>query len=195
MKFIRRLYDWTLSWAEKPQGPVALFVIAFVESSCFPIPPDVLLIALCLGRPRRALVFAAVCTAGSILGGMFGYFIGWSLFEAVGRPILEFYHAMRHFDYLVAAYEKNAFWIVFSAAFTPIPYKAITISAGVAKIPFAPFVLASLLGRAGRFFLVSGLIMVMGQKVKTFIEKYFEALTIVFTLLLVGGFLILKKAF
>lgn len=195
MKFVRRLYDWTLSWAEKPQGTLALFAIAFVESSCFPIPPDVLLIALCLGRPQRALVFAAVCTAGSVLGGMFGYMIGYALFEAVGRPILEFYHATKHFDYLVGAYKQNAFFIVFTAAFTPIPYKAITITAGVAEIAFWPFVLASILGRAGRFLLVAGLIMALGQRVKTFIEKYFELVTIAFTVLLVGGFLLLKKVF
>jgi len=195
MKFIRRLYDWTLSLAEKRNALWGLFGVAFAESSFFPIPPDVLLIPLCLGGPKRALLVAAVCSLGSIVGGMFGYLIGSFFFDAVGRPILEFYHAMATFQYLVGEYEKNAVWIVFTAAFTPIPYKAITITAGVAKISFLPFVLASAAGRSMRFFLVAGLIMSFGEKVRAFIEKYFEVLTIVFSVLLIGGFLLLKKVF
>jgi len=195
MRWIRRLYDWTLSLAEKRYGLWGLFGVAFAESSFFPIPPDILLIPLCLGKPARALLVAGICAVGSIAGGMFGYLIGSMFFDAIGKPILEFYHAMETFTYLVGEYEKNATWIVFTAAFTPIPYKAITITAGVAKISFLPFVLASAAGRSMRFFLVAGLIMAFGEKVRNFIEKYFEVLTIVFSILLIGGFLLLKKVF
>lgn len=195
MRFIKRLYDWTLGLADKPYGIWGLFGISFAESSFFPIPPDVLLIPLCLGRPRRALLIALVCALGSVLGGMLGYLIGYTFFEAIGHPILEFYHAMEHYEYLVGAYRKNAFWIVFTAAFTPIPFKAITITAGVAKISFLPFVAVSAAGRSLRFFLVAGLILAFGERIRDFIEKYFEWLTLAFTVLLVGGFLLLKLVF
>ncbi|MFH2204063.1 MAG: YqaA family protein [Elusimicrobiota bacterium] len=195
MKLIKQLYQWTLGLAEKPYGKWGLFGVAFAESSFFPIPPDILLIPLCLGKPRSSLWIALICALGSTLGGMFGYFIGYAFFETVGRPILEFYHAMKTFEYLVTQYQQNAFFIVFTAAFTPIPYKAITITAGVAKISFLPFVLASSIGRSLRFFLVAGLILVFGEKVRTFIDKYFEWLTIAFTVLLLGGFLLLKTIF
>ncbi|MFC1679709.1 YqaA family protein [Elusimicrobiota bacterium] len=195
MRFIKRLYNWTLSLADKPYGTWGLFGIAFAESSFFPIPPDVLLIPLCLGKPRRAPVIALICAAGSVLGGMLGYLIGYMFFEAIGNPILEFYHAMKHYEYLVGAYRENAYWIVFTAAFTPIPYKAITITAGVAKVSFLPFVAASALGRSMRFFLVALMIMFFGDRVKVFIDKYFEWLTVAFTVLLVGGFLLLKLVF
>ncbi|HAH06767.1 MAG TPA: cytochrome B [Elusimicrobia bacterium] len=195
MGWIRRIYDWTLSLAEKTYARWALFGIAFAESSFFPIPPDVLLIPLCLGRPASALMVALICTVGSVTGGMLGYLIGHAFFEAVGRPLLEFYHAMKHYEYLVQGYKENAFWIVFIAAFTPVPYKAITITAGVAGIAFWPFVLVSFIGRGLRFFLVAGLILLFGEKVRTLIEKHFEWLTVAFTVLLVGGFLVLKKLF
>lgn len=195
MRWIRRLYDWTLSLAQTAHARWALFGVAFVESSCFPIPPDVLLIPLCLGRPQAALAVALICTVGSVLGGMFGYLIGYAFFEALGRPLLEFYHAMKHYDYLVRSYQQNAFWIVFIAAFTPIPYKAITITAGVAGIAFWPFVAVSFVGRGLRFFLVAGLLRLFGDKVKVLIERYFEWLTLAFTVLLIGGFLVLKKLF
>ncbi|MFA6318076.1 MAG: YqaA family protein [Elusimicrobiota bacterium] len=195
MGLIRRVYDWTLGLAEKPRAAWALFCVSFAESSFFPIPPDILLIPMCLGRPRKALITASICTLGSVAGGMFGYLIGYAFFAAIGRPILEFYHAMETFAYLVREYNQNASFIVFIAAFTPIPYKAITITAGVAQIAFAPFVLVSLVGRGLRFFLVAGLIMLFGERVKTFIDTYFEWLTIAFTLLLVGGFILIKKVF
>jgi membrane protein YqaA with SNARE-associated domain len=193
MKWIKRLYDWTISLAQTPHARWGLFGVAFAESSFFPIPPDVLLIPLCLGRPRSALTVALICTAGSVLGGMFGYLIGHAFFEAAGRPLLEFYHAMKHYDYLVQAYRQNAFWIVFIASFTPIPYKAITITAGVAGIAFWPFVAVSFAGRGLRFFLVAVLLRFFGDRVKAFIERYFEWLTLAFTVLLIGGFLVLKK--
>src|SRR3989339_39225 len=129
MGWIRRIYDWTLSLAEKTYARWALFGIAFAESSFFPIPPDVLLIPLRLGRPASALMVALICTLGSVTGGMLGYLIGHAFFETAGRPLLEFYHAMKHYEYLVQGYKENAFWIVFIAALTPIPYKAITITA------------------------------------------------------------------
>lgn len=191
-KPIRRLYDWVLSWAESPYGPIALFVLAFVESSFFPIPPDLLLIALCLGARSRALRYAALCTVGSILGGLFGYGIGHFAFDAVGQPIVDFYGVAERYDQVQGLYETHGFWVVFLAGFTPIPYKVFTIAAGVFKLSLAPFVLASTISRGARFFLVAGLLAWLGAPVKSFIDRWFNLLTLVFGLLLVGGFVVVK---
>ena len=192
MKWLRRLYDWTISWADSPYGTRALFLLAFAESSFFPIPPDVLLIALTLGRTSKAFYFASLTTLGSVLGGGMGYLIGYAFFEAIGRSILEFYDAMSYYEKLTALYQTNAFWVIFLAAFTPIPYKAITITAGVCRVAFPPFVGVSLIGRGLRFFLVAGLIWIFGGRIQAWIDRYFNWLTWAFTILLVGGFLVLK---
>lgn len=191
-KLIRRMYDWVLSWADSPYGGVALFLVAFVESSFFPIPPDVLLMALALGARTKAFRYAAICSAGSVLGGLLGYGIGSMAFDTIGQPIIEFYGAADKYDQIGALYQEHGFWIVFMAGFTPIPYKVITIAAGVFEIALVPFTIASLVGRSARFFLVSGLIYAFGQPVKAFIDKWFNLLTIVFTVLLIGGIVLLK---
>jgi membrane protein YqaA with SNARE-associated domain len=189
---VRRLYDWTLSWADRPGGTWALFLLAVAESSFFPIPPDVLLIALAIGRPKRAMWFAVVCTAGSVIGGMIGYYIGWSLFEQVGRPVLEFYGATAKFDQVGQLYRENLVLALGTAGFTPIPYKVFTIAGGAFAVPFLPFVLISIVSRGLRFFLVAGLIYAVGPRVKTFIDRYFNLLTIVFVVVLVLGFYVIK---
>lgn len=188
---IRRVYDWVLSWADHPYGNVALFGIAFAESSFFPIPPDVLLMALALGKTQAAFRFALICSAGSVLGGIAGYLIGWQLMESVGQPILELYHAQGKFADVQQRFLEYGGWAVAIAGFTPIPYKVFTIASGAAQLSFPTFVIASVLSRSARFFLVSGLIYYFGPTIKAFIDKYFNILTIGFTVLVLLGFLVI----
>jgi membrane protein YqaA with SNARE-associated domain len=195
MKFIKKLYDWVLHWAETPYGVPALFLLAFAESSFFPVPPDVLLIALAISIPKKSFKYAMVCTVGSILGGMMGYIIGLELIDTVGIPILHFYGAMDKYEYIQQLYMKYDAWAVGIAGFTPIPYKVFTIAAGAFKIDFLVFVLASIAGRAGRFFLVSGIIYLFGPRIKTFIDRYFNLLCFAFIILLIGGFILVKYVF
>ena len=192
--WIRRIYDWVLSWAESPYGALALFVLAFVEASFFLVPPDVLLIALCIGQSKRSLYFAAICTIGSVLGGMFGYLIGHQLFELIGKPIIDFYDAGEAFQRVGDLYAANLVVALGTAGFTPIPYKVFTIAAGAFAVPFVPFVVISAVSRGARFFLVSGLIRIWGPQIRGFIDRYFNLLTIVFVLALVLGFIVLKYA-
>jgi membrane protein YqaA with SNARE-associated domain len=189
---VRRLYEWTLSWADRPGGTWALFALAVAESSFFPIPPDVLLIALALGKRKRAMWFALVCTLGSVIGGIIGYYIGAALFEQIGRPVIEFYHAMDTFNRVGDLYRDNLVLALGTAGFTPIPYKVFTIAGGAFHVALLPFVLTSIVSRAARFFLVAGLIYAIGPKVKTFIDRYFNLLTIAFVVLLVLGFYVVK---
>jgi membrane protein YqaA with SNARE-associated domain len=189
---LRRLYRWTESLAERPSGTWSLFGLAFAEASFFPVPPDVLLLALGLGRPRRSFWFAAVCTAGSVIGGLAGYAIGIFLFESVGRSLLELYGALEGFEHVRELYRRHDAWVVFISGFTPIPYKVFTIGAGACSINVAVFVLASLLGRAGRFFLVAAALWFFGPPIKPFLEKYFNLLSIIFVLALLGGFVLVR---
>lgn len=189
---IRKMYDWVLHWAETPYGSWALFVLAFCESSFFPIPPDVLLIALAVGMPTRAFRFALVCSVGSLFGGCFGYLIGWQFMNGVGDRIIEFYGLASKFELLRQKYEQYNAWIVFTAGFTPVPYKLITISAGTFKVNFPIFFVASAVSRSARFFMVSALIYAFGPKIRRFIDRYFNLLAISFTVLLIGGFVLIK---
>lgn len=190
--FFKYLYTWTLHWAKTRQAPYALFCIAFIESSFFPIPPDILLIATVAAKRQRWLRLATICTLGSVAGAFLGYFIGWSLYETVGKFIVETYHLQAMMDLIGKKYADNAFLTVFTAAFTPIPYKIITIGAGLFRISLPTLILASLVGRAGRFFIVAAALRVFGEKIEKSIEKYFDILSVLFILLLVGGFLALK---
>ena len=190
--FLRKMYHWVLSWAESPRAGLYLFILAFAESSFFPIPPDVLLIALALSVPTKAFRYALICSAGSVLGGAFGYAIGVFLFESVGRPIVDFYHFQEQFERLRGLYNEYGFWIVFTAGFTPIPYKVFTIASGLFEINFWLFMLASAIGRAGRFFLVAALIWKYGKPIREFIDRYLGWITIIFTVLLVGSFVLIK---
>lgn len=192
VRWIRGLYDWVLGWADSPYGSLALVILAVAEASFFLIPPDVLLIALCIGRPRRSFHFALLCTAGSVVGGVLGYLIGFQLLEHVGRPILEFYGAMETFDYMGELYRQNLVIALGTAGFTPVPYKVFTIAAGAFTVPFVPFVAISAVSRGARFFLVSALIRIWGPEIRDFIDRYFNLLTVVFAVLLIGGFLVLR---
>jgi membrane protein YqaA with SNARE-associated domain len=188
----RRLYDWVLSWAETRYGAVALFVLAFAESSFFPIPPDVLLIALVLGSPTRWWRFGALCTVGSVIGGIGGYLIGMFLMDSLGLRIIEFYHAHAYYERVKEWYLLYDVWIVFVAAFTPIPYKVFTIASGAFDMNLLGFCAVSVVGRGARFFLVAGLLRVAGERMKRFIDRYFDLLAVTFVVLLVGGFALIK---
>ena len=189
---LRRIYQWVLSFAEKPHGTWALFWVAFAESSFFPIPPDVLLIALSVGKPARSFFFAAVSTLGSVLGACVGYLIGLQFYELAGRPIIQFYGVEQRYLQVQTLYQHYDALAVAVAGFTPIPYKVFTIAAGAFHIDFPTFILASILSRGARFALVGGLIWWMGPQIKRFIDRYFNLLTIVFVILLAGGFVIVK---
>jgi len=192
--WIRRLYDWVLHWAETPYGPAALFVLAFAESSFFPIPPDPLLIALCLGAPARSLRFATICTVGSVLGGMVGYGIGAGAWHMVDQWFFAYVPGVtpEAFEMVRGMYDRWDFWAVFIAGLTPIPYKVFTLSGGVFEINFATFVVASVLSRGMRFFVVAALIYRFGPPIARFIDKYFDLLAVAFVVLLVGGFVVIK---
>jgi len=196
---IRRLYDWVIGWADTRFAVPALFLLAFAESSFFPIPPDVLLIAMCIGSVQKSYKYASWCAIGSVIGGAAGYGIGYFLWELDG--VQQFF-----FDYIPGVspetvdkvgglYEQWSFWIVFAAAFTPIPYKVITILAGVFAINFPMFLLGSAIGRSARFFLVAWLFRKFGPGIKDFIEKRFALVTFLGTVLLVGGFVAIKFVF
>lgn len=192
MVMIRRLYDWVLHWAETPYGMPALALLAFAESSFFPVPPDVLLMALCLGAPARSLAFAAVCSVASVAGGILGYLIGWLVWEQVGGFFFAYVFSVEIFEKVGALYNANAFWAVFTAGLTPIPYKVFTIAAGVFDVNFNEFIIASVFSRSTRFFAIAGLIWAFGPPIRGFIDKYFNLLSIVFVVLLVGGFLVVR---
>ena len=192
---LRKLYDWVLHWAETPYGSWALFLLAFSESSFFPIPPDVLLIALAVAVPRKAMRFALICSVGSVLGGCFGYLIGWQFMGSIGAKIVVFYGLDDKVDYIGNLYRNYDAWAIGIAGFTPIPYKVFTIAAGMFKINFAVFIVASFISRSARFFLVGGLIYLFGPRIQLFIEKYFNILAVAFTILLITGFVVIKHFF
>lgn len=189
---MRRLYNWTLHWSKTKNAKVALFGLAFAESSFFPIPPDVLVIAMTVAHRAKWWFYASIATVGSVLGGVLGYYIGFALFQTIGQPIVDFYHLQKYFEIVQVKYNENAFLAVFTAAFTPIPYKVFTIAGGVFHINLATLIVGSLLGRAGRFFAVAFALNLFGDKISKAIEKYFDILSLVFMALLIGGFLLLR---
>jgi len=189
---MKKLYDWVLSWAHTPYGIWALFILAFCESSFFPIPPDVLLIALCVSVPKRSFHFALISSAGSVLGGLLGYLIGYSFMSTVGTPIIDFYDLTSQFQNIQTIYKEYDAWAIAIAGFTPIPYKVFTITAGAFHINIFVFTFVSLISRSARFFIISTLIYFFGEKIQAFIEKYFNILSIAFVVALIGGFLLIK---
>lgn len=201
MKWIKQIYDWVLNWEKSPYSIHALFTLAFFESIFFPVPPDVLLIALALGNSKKALKYAGVATIGSVSGAMIGFAIGhYSWLTASGEFTVFanfFFNNIPGFSHelyyrIKELFDQWNFWIIFTAGFTPIPYKVFTITAGVFDINFFMFIIASLVSRTGRFFLVAFLIWKFGPTIKDFIEKYFNILALAFTVLLVGGFVLIK---
>ena len=200
MNIVKRLYDWMLSWGNSRWGAWALFFFALAEASFFPIPPDVLLIALCLGVVTKAFRYAAICLSGSIVGAMIGYAIGFFLWQspsgeytALANWFFQHVFSVESSQNVGALYDKYNFWIVFTAGFTPLPYKLFTITGGLFHINFVMFLIASIVSRGMRFFLIAGLIWKFGAPIKSFIDKYFNLLAIAFTVLLVGAFFVVGK--
>ncbi len=189
---LRRLYDWTLDLSTHRHALWALAFVSFVESSVFPIPPDVILIPMVLAARDRAWLIAGVCTAASVLGGMGGYAIGALLFEQIGKPILDFYHYGARFADFQDTYNEYGAWAVFIAGVTPFPYKVITILSGVTNLDLTVFTISSILARGLRFFIVAWLLWKFGAPIRAFIEKRLGILFVLFVVLLVGGFVLLK---
>lgn len=189
---IKKLYDWVIHWAETKYGVPVMAFISFIESSIFPIPPDPLLMALGLSRPNKAILYAIICSVASVAGGLVGYLIGWTIWEIVSEFFLTYLFSVDAFNYVEIKYNENAFLAILGAAFTPIPYKVFTITAGVFKINLATFILASSIGRSARFLIEGSLIYFFGEKIRDFIEKYLNLLSIIFFILLLVGIYITK---
>ncbi|HEB69984.1 MAG TPA: DedA family protein [Desulfobulbus sp.] len=181
-----------MEWIQTPAGVWALFFIAVAESSFFPIPPDVFLIALCVGAPKKSFKFALICSLGSVIGGAIGYGLGLGFMDTVGQSILNLYGLQDKYALVQELYQQYDALAVGAAGFTPLPYKLFTITAGAFKIDFVTFMVVSLVARSARFFLVSALIYKFGAPVQYFINRYFNILTLVFLGLLIGGFILIK---
>ncbi len=192
---LQRIYNRCMEWIQTPAGIWALFLIAVAESSFFPIPPDVFLIALCVGQPKKSFHYAGICALGSVLGGMLGYGLGFAFMDTLGMKILDWYGLHDKYAVVQNWYRQYDAWAVGIAGFTPLPYKLFTITAGAFKINFWVFVLMSALSRTARFVLVAWLIYLFGPRVRHFINRYFNILTIVFLVLLIGGFILVKMLF
>ena len=192
-RWLRALYDWMLHWAETPQALTALFLIAVLESSIFPIPPDVLLIAIVAARPMWWLRSALICTLGSVIGAVGGYVIGSGFMVAIGQPIVDAYGLQSEWDQVVTLYNGRwGLWFLAGAAFTPIPFKVATIAAGATGMALVPFLLVVAIGRPLRFLLVAGILRVFGVPVRRMLERHFDLAALLFFVLLVGGFLLLR---
>ncbi len=189
---IRRLYDWTLGLAQHPHALWALAIVSFVESSVFPIPPDILMIPMIIARPNRAFLIASVCLVASVLGGLLGYYIGYGLFESVGRPVLEFYGKDAYFEDFRTRYNEWGAWAVLIAGVTPFPYKVITILSGATSLSLPVFIVASILARGLRFFVVAALLWKFGAPIRDFIERRLGLMFTLFVVILLGGFALVK---
>ncbi|MCK0138695.1 YqaA family protein [Aliiroseovarius sp. F47248L] len=189
---IRRLYDWTMGLADTRHALWGLAFVAFLESSVFPIPPDILMIPMIIARPSRAFVIATVALVASVLGGAFGYFIGWGLFESVGQPVLEFYGKTGEFDHFADTYNQWGAWAVLIAGITPFPYKVITILSGSTGLNFGVFMVSSVIARGLRFFVVAALLWKFGAPIRDFIERRLGLMFILFVVILLGGFYLVK---
>jgi membrane protein YqaA with SNARE-associated domain len=189
---MRRAYDWTLRMAAHAKAPHALFWVAFAESSAFPIPPDVMLIPMVLANRARAWAYAAICTVGSVLGGIVGYAIGYFLYETVGQRLIDFYGLAAQAEAYRAAYADWGLWIILIKGLTPIPYKLVTIASGAAAFDPWVFLAASIVTRGARFFLVSALLYRFGEPIRGFIERRLTLLTTAFLVCLIGGFVVVR---
>jgi membrane protein YqaA with SNARE-associated domain len=191
---LRRLYAWTLHWAETPYALPALCFLSFIESSVFPLPPDLLLAPLCFSQPKKWLTYAFWCTVFSVLGGILGWVIGFYLWQWTSSFFFHYVpgFTQARFDKVGSWYQENAFWIIVAKGLTPIPYKLVTITAGVFKVSLLTLITASIFCRSGRFFLVAGLIRFLGPKAHDFIEKHLETTLLVTFVLLILGFFALK---
>jgi len=189
---IRGLYDWTIGLAGHRHALWALALVSFLESSVFPIPPDILMIPMIIAAPSRAFLIASVCLVSSVLGGLLGYYIGFGLFETVGRPVLEFYGKDAYFEDFATRYNEWGAWAVLVAGVTPFPYKVITIMSGVTQLNLGVFMVARVIARALRFFIIAALLWKFGAPIRDFIEKRLGLVFTIFCVLLVGGFVVAK---
>ena len=189
---IRKLYDWTLSFAQTKYALWILILVAFAESSFFPIPPEVLLIPMIIALPSRAFTYAALCTLASVAGGLLGYYIGAALFQSVALPILEFYHVTDKFDGFADRYNAQGHWAVLIGGLSPFPYKVITITSGATELPLSMFLTWSIIARGVRYFIIALLLWKFGIPIKAFIERYLGLLFGLFLVLLIGGFYLVK---
>jgi membrane protein YqaA with SNARE-associated domain len=199
--WLKKMYDWILKWADTPYGPLVLFILAFIESIFFPIPPDILLIALALGCARKSFRFALNCTIGSVSGAFIGYAIGHFAWFGTNGEFTGFAYfffnnipgfSIKLFNSIKGLFDQWDFWVIFTAGFTPIPYKVFTVTSGVFDINLMMFFVASVISRGARFFLVAFLIWKFGPGIKRFIEKYLNMIAMGFTILLIGVFVIVK---
>ncbi|WP_417721739.1 YqaA family protein [Salipiger sp.] len=189
---LRRLYDWTMSLADHPRALRALAVVAFIEASIFPVPPDVLMIPMVLARPKRAWLIALVATVASVLGGVLGYAIGMFFFDSIGQPILAALGKADAMEAFNTRFNGVGFWAVLIAGITPFPFKVITIMSGWTGMPFAVFLTTAIIARALRFFIVAGLLWGFGEPIRDFIERRLGLVFIAFVVLLVGGFYLVR---
>lgn len=188
----RLLYDWTMRQARRPNAPRALAIVSFLESSVFPIPPDVMLVPMCLAAPQRAFQYALICTVASVLGGLLGYGIGYFLIETLGAWIIELYGLRAAWEAFEASYAEWGLWIILVKGLTPIPYKLVTIASGAAHFSLAIFIIASIVTRGLRFYLLAALLWKYGPPIQNFIEKRLTILSWTFLVALIGGFLVIR---
>jgi membrane protein YqaA with SNARE-associated domain len=189
---MKNIYDWTMRKAASENAPHALFAVSFIESSFFPIPPDVMLVPMVLANKSKAWWYATLATIGSVIGGAFGYAIGFYFFEALGEPILRLYGKAESFNTFTQWFNEWGVWIILAKGMTPFPYKILTIAAGVAHMPFFAFMAASVVARAMRFYLVAGLLYFFGEPIRDFIEKRLTLVMTLFLVALIGGFVAIK---
>ena len=192
MKILRKLYNWTLNKANHPKAPWFLSFISFIESSFFPIPPDIILIPMIIANRFKAWWYAFICTASSVIGGIAGYCIGFFFYSTIGIMILKYYSLGDQFADFESLYNENGIWIVLGAGFTPFPFKFITIASGFFHLNIYLFIIVALIGRGSRFYLIAFLLRIFGNWIKNFIDKYFNLLAILFFILLIGSFIFLK---
>ncbi|MDO4162449.1 MAG: YqaA family protein [Pseudomonadota bacterium] len=191
-QFVRKIYDAVFHLSKDKGALYWLFIISFIESSFFPIPPDIMLIPMVLASPQKAWKLAGIATAGSVIGAYLGYIIGIYFFQLIAEPLLDFYGYLEKFESFKNLYNEYGAWIVFGAGITPFPYKIITIASGVVHMNLIVFTVASVIARGMRFFLVAWLLKAYGEKMREFIEKNLGWLSVVFLLLLIGGFALIK---
>ena len=192
MNLLRSLYNWTLKKAEHKYSSWILSIVSFSESSFFPIPPDVLLIPMIIAKRTKAWTYALICTLSSVLGGVAGYAIGFFLFNSIGILIIEFYHLSNSFNTFENYYKEYGILIVLGAGFTPFPFKFITIASGVFNLNIFLFILTAIIARGLRFYLLASLLFIFGEKIKILIDKYFNILAVLFFILLLGSFMLIK---
>jgi membrane protein YqaA with SNARE-associated domain len=189
---MRKLYDWMMRMAAGPKAPYALGAVSFAESSFFPIPPDVMLIPMVIANRAKAWWYATLATVTSVIGGIAGYAIGYFLFESIGRPILAFYGHADSLEPALKLFRDWGVWILIAKGWTPLPFKVLTILSGMAHMALGPFIVASIISRAMRFFLVAGLLYFFGEPIRDFIEKRLTLVTTVSVVVLIGGFVAIK---